>query len=237
MALFISMRKPLVDLDLALVVDPRHAEHDDALGLDDPLEDLGFAVLGMALEHGLERLGDFLDGLMELGLALVLGHDVGHELLHVVCLRCGHTLMQCPPCWVADTEETDVPRRVEKRRATTSGDEEVGLSTSRRACRTARGLGAGRGEYTTRRGGEIAGQCAKAYKLGRGALASADKAKATAHFVQIAELGVPRVDGSVRRRAAPQTRRGGAFVMASGPTSRRRVRACSLIVETKARRP
>ncbi len=29
-----------VDLDLALVVHPRHAEHDHALGLDDPLEDL-----------------------------------------------------------------------------------------------------------------------------------------------------------------------------------------------------
>ena len=30
-----------VDLDLALVVDPGDAEHDDALGLDDALEDLG----------------------------------------------------------------------------------------------------------------------------------------------------------------------------------------------------
>ena len=85
-----------VDLDLALVVDPRHAEHDDALGLDDALEDLGLAVLGMARQDGLERLGDLLDGLMELELARVLGDDVGHELLYVVGLRCGHNAHSVP---------------------------------------------------------------------------------------------------------------------------------------------
>ena len=57
-----------VDLDLALVVDPRHAEHELTLGLDDPLEDLGLAVLGVLVEHEGQRLGDLLDGLVELGL-------------------------------------------------------------------------------------------------------------------------------------------------------------------------
>ena len=45
-----------VHLDLAVVVDPRHAEHDDALGLDDALEQRGLLVLGMGLDDRLEGL-------------------------------------------------------------------------------------------------------------------------------------------------------------------------------------
>ena len=41
-----------VDLYLALVVDPGDAEHDDALGHADALEDLGLAVLGVLVEDG-----------------------------------------------------------------------------------------------------------------------------------------------------------------------------------------
>jgi hypothetical protein len=40
MALFISTRKPRLTCDVAAIVHPGHAEHDHALGLDDPLEDL-----------------------------------------------------------------------------------------------------------------------------------------------------------------------------------------------------
>ena len=58
-----------VDLHVALVVLPRHAEHHHPLGLDHPLEDLRAAVLGTTLEHEVERLDDFLHGLMELRLA------------------------------------------------------------------------------------------------------------------------------------------------------------------------
>ena len=43
-----------VDLHLARIVDPRHAEHDDALGLDEALEKGGLLVLGMSIESGLQ---------------------------------------------------------------------------------------------------------------------------------------------------------------------------------------
>ena len=50
MALFIWMRKPRLTWTSPLSSDPGHAEHDHALGLDDALEDLGVAVLGMPVE-------------------------------------------------------------------------------------------------------------------------------------------------------------------------------------------
>ena len=68
-----------VHADLALVVDPGDAEEDDALGLDDALEDLRVLVLRVAVEHEGERLGDLLDGLVKLGLGRVLGLDLGHQ--------------------------------------------------------------------------------------------------------------------------------------------------------------
>ena len=69
-----------VDLDLAAVVHPRHAEHDHALGLDHALEDLGAPVLGVALEDERERFDDLLDGLVELGLRGVLRLHVLHQV-------------------------------------------------------------------------------------------------------------------------------------------------------------
>ena len=45
-----------VDLDLALVVHPRHAEHDDPFGLEDPLHDLRLPILGIALDDQRNRL-------------------------------------------------------------------------------------------------------------------------------------------------------------------------------------
>src|SRR5680860_1004054 len=65
----------LVDVDLALVVDPRDTEQEHALRLGDTLQDLGRAVPRVLVEDGLESLRDFHDGLMELGLAGVLGRD------------------------------------------------------------------------------------------------------------------------------------------------------------------
>ena len=61
-----------VHLNLAVIVDPRHAEHDDALGLDDALEQRGLLVLGMGLDDRLEGLKHLGDGLDELGLLGVL---------------------------------------------------------------------------------------------------------------------------------------------------------------------
>ena len=74
------MRKPRLTCTLALVVLPGHAEHDHALGLDDALEDPRAAVLGVALEHESQRLDDFLDRLVELGLGRILRLDVGHQI-------------------------------------------------------------------------------------------------------------------------------------------------------------
>jgi len=68
-----------VDLHVARVVDPRHAEHDDALGLDDPVDDLGFAVLGALVEDGPDRLHDLAHRLMELILRRVLRLDAVNE--------------------------------------------------------------------------------------------------------------------------------------------------------------
>ena len=127
--------KALLDLDLALVVDPRHAEHDDALGLDDALEDLGIAVLGMARQDGLERLGHLLDGLVELDLALVLGDDIGHESLHVIC----HSVPSIRNRWIRKNGRATMrwKRRGDARRRGSAV-----VPTSQRARLEARGQGA-----------------------------------------------------------------------------------------------
>ena len=69
-----------VDLNLAGVVDPRHAEHDHALGLNEALKDGGLLVLGMRIKGGLqgaEDLGCGLEELLLLGIALLKrGQDV-----------------------------------------------------------------------------------------------------------------------------------------------------------------
>jgi hypothetical protein len=72
-----------VDLRQALIVQPGDPEHDHALGLDDPLEDLRGPVLRMALEDEVEALGDLFDGLVELRLGRVLRLDLSHELIDV----------------------------------------------------------------------------------------------------------------------------------------------------------
>ena len=73
-----------VHLHLGTVVHPRHAEHDHALGLDQPLEQLGRAVLGVPVEHQRERVHHFGDRLVELDFVRVLGLDERHEAAHVV---------------------------------------------------------------------------------------------------------------------------------------------------------
>ncbi len=64
-----------IDLDRALVVDPRDAEDENALGLDQPLEHSLLHVVGVALQGGGERLHHLADGLVELGLARVAAMD------------------------------------------------------------------------------------------------------------------------------------------------------------------
>ena len=72
-----------VDLDLALVVDPRHAEHDHALGLDEALEKGVLLVLGVGVERGLQGLEDLLCRLDELGLLGIAGLELGDDLLGI----------------------------------------------------------------------------------------------------------------------------------------------------------
>ena len=52
-----------VDLVAALVILPGYAEGDDALGLDNPVEDARFGVLGVAFEQGLDGAENLSDGL------------------------------------------------------------------------------------------------------------------------------------------------------------------------------
>ena len=66
-----------VDVHLVLVIHPRHAEDDRALGLDHPLVDVGLDELRMALDGRFQGFHDLGHGLMELVLARV-------ELLHLV---------------------------------------------------------------------------------------------------------------------------------------------------------
>ena len=72
-----------VDPVRPLVVLPRHPEHEDALGLDDPLEDLRAPVFRPLLEDELKRLGNLLDRLVKLGFGRVLGLDLCHQILDV----------------------------------------------------------------------------------------------------------------------------------------------------------
>ena len=73
-----------VDLGLALVVHPRNAEHDDALGHGHALQQGLAAVLGLVgVHHGTEGIQDLLDGLVELGLAGVLGDYFVDDLVYV----------------------------------------------------------------------------------------------------------------------------------------------------------
>ena len=79
--------KTAIDLHLAVVVHPRNTEQDDSFGLDQPLEDLGLAVGRIGLDHGHHRLDHFVDGLVKLGLAGVLGDDLLHEIANFIVNR------------------------------------------------------------------------------------------------------------------------------------------------------
>lgn len=60
-----------IDLDLVLVVDPAHPEHDHSLWLDEALEHLHLPVLGESLDDGLERGQDLTGRLQKFRLAPV----------------------------------------------------------------------------------------------------------------------------------------------------------------------
>ena len=64
-----------VHVDVALVVGPRNAELDLALGLDDAVDDGQVGVLGVTLSQRGDRQKDLVDGLVELGLGGVTALD------------------------------------------------------------------------------------------------------------------------------------------------------------------
>ena len=82
-----------VDLDLASVIYPGHTEHDDALGLDQALDQTGLLVLGVGSHNGLQALEDFLNSLQKL---LLLGVALCKALIYalqVSILNCHKTTL------------------------------------------------------------------------------------------------------------------------------------------------
>ena len=72
-----------VHLHDAIVVDPRNAEHDDALRLDHALEDGGFFVLRICFKNRGEGGKHFLYRLDELRFVCILGLNIGQDFLHI----------------------------------------------------------------------------------------------------------------------------------------------------------
>src|SRR5699024_1198534 len=74
----------LVDVHAALVVHPRNAEEDDALGLDETFEERCLLVLGMALDDGTKAVQDLGRRLMELGFVGVLLLELFKHSLYII---------------------------------------------------------------------------------------------------------------------------------------------------------
>ncbi len=70
--------EPAIDVDLAFVVLPGHAEHDDAFRLDHALEDFRLPILRMPFENEGERFDHLLDRLVKLRFRRVLGFHPRH---------------------------------------------------------------------------------------------------------------------------------------------------------------
>src|SRR5678815_784848 len=73
-----------VHMKLALIVLPWNAEHDDSLRFDNSFEDFCFSVFRMLVHYKHERLGYFLDGLVEFGFRGVLRLNMGHQRCDLV---------------------------------------------------------------------------------------------------------------------------------------------------------
>src|ERR1700687_1527221 len=69
---------------LALVSEPAHAKHTDSFGLCDAFQNFGFAIFGMALQHGPQGLEHFKDSLVEFWFGRILGLDEVENLIDVV---------------------------------------------------------------------------------------------------------------------------------------------------------
>src|SRR5205807_5571207 len=79
--------EPALHVDLAFVVLPRDPEHDHAFRLDNSLENFRFAIARVSIQNQRERLDYFLDRLVKLGFARVLGLLFGHQIRNVIFTR------------------------------------------------------------------------------------------------------------------------------------------------------
>ena len=73
-----------VDLDFAFVVEPRHAEDDDALGLCDAFQHLHLLQDRAGDDVRCQRFGHLADGLVELRFTGIAGDEPGHEIFDVL---------------------------------------------------------------------------------------------------------------------------------------------------------
>jgi len=83
-----------VDLDLALVVYPRDAEHDQALRLNDAVDDAVLLQLRTGFDNRLKALEDFENRLLKFRLVRVA---LLHGLVHALEVRIGECHFICPP--------------------------------------------------------------------------------------------------------------------------------------------
>ncbi|MNV02192.1 hypothetical protein D3C71_924220 [compost metagenome] len=91
-----------IDVGLALVVGPCHAELNHPLRFDQPLQQPMLRVLRVALQEGPQAVGHFLHCLQELGLVgITLGH-MGQEVV-------GATVVQ-----EHSSQEGDLKRQIQK---------------------------------------------------------------------------------------------------------------------------
>ena len=73
-----------VDFDFAFVVEPRHAENDDAFGFGDALQNFHFLQYGARHDVGCQRFGHLADSLMEFRLVGVAEGELRHEIFDVL---------------------------------------------------------------------------------------------------------------------------------------------------------
>ena len=73
-----------VDLHLAFVVNPGHAELDHALRLDEALQNAVLFVFGVLGNDRLEGVEHLVDGLQELRLVTIASNDLVVHALHVL---------------------------------------------------------------------------------------------------------------------------------------------------------
>jgi hypothetical protein len=76
-----SHAEAAIDVHLAAVVLPWHAEDDLPLGLADALDDLVLGVLRMFTQHWLERFADLANRLMKFGFAAVAANHIFDDLI------------------------------------------------------------------------------------------------------------------------------------------------------------